>query len=98
MVRKHGFSSVEEYVNNAQKIFSLLEAGILHKKSTRLLLVNGTKDGLVPIEDSTMLLEYGSPKEARLITDGIHMGYPGANKVVFPWLDDVMAKEMVNSV
>ncbi|PHH50602.1 Heptaketide hydrolyase ayg1 [Ceratocystis fimbriata CBS 114723] len=98
MVRKHGFSSVEEYVNNVQKRFSLLETGILHKESTRLLLVNGTKDGLVPIEDATMLFEYGSPKEARLITDAIHMGYPAANKVVLPWLEDVMAKEIINSV
>ena len=40
MAMKHGFSSVAEYKANAQKKFSLLEAGILKKPATRLLLIN----------------------------------------------------------
>lgn len=69
MAAKHGFKSVEEYVENAQKKFSLLEAGILDQPSTRLLLINGTLDGLMPIEDSVMLFEHGTPKEARSVTE-----------------------------
>ena len=65
MAMKHGFKTVSEYKEGVQKKFSLLETGIIHQPSCRLLLVNGTLDGLMPIEDSMMLFEYGSPKEAR---------------------------------
>lgn len=40
MAMKHGYASVEEYKSGVQKKFSLLEAGVLEKPSTRLLLVN----------------------------------------------------------
>jgi hypothetical protein len=40
MAQKHGYASVEEFKNNAQKRFSLLETGIIDKPSTRLLLIN----------------------------------------------------------
>lgn len=40
MAMKHGFASVEAYKANVQKKFSLLETGIIHKPSTRLLLIN----------------------------------------------------------
>ncbi|EAA36298.3 pigment biosynthesis protein Ayg1 [Neurospora crassa OR74A] len=88
---KHGYSSVDEFKAGVQKKFSLLENGILAKPSTRLLLVNGTQDGLMPIEDSMVLLEYGSPKEARFFTGALHMGYPLANSAVYPWMESVMA-------
>lgn len=53
----------------------------------------GTLDGLMPIEDSMMLFEYGSPKEARFFTGALHMGYPMANSAVYPWMESVMATE-----
>ncbi|KAK3951159.1 Alpha/Beta hydrolase protein [Pseudoneurospora amorphoporcata] len=87
---KHGYNSVEEFKAGVQKKFSLLENGILDKPSTRLLLINGTQDGLMPIEDSMMLMEYGSPKEARFFTGALHMGYPLANSAVYPWMESVM--------
>jgi hypothetical protein len=37
---KHGFDSIEEYREKAQKKFSLVENGIVDMPSTRLLLVN----------------------------------------------------------
>jgi hypothetical protein len=40
MATKHGFESKEEFIQGAQKKFSLLENGILDLQSTRLLLVN----------------------------------------------------------
>ncbi|KAK8109576.1 hypothetical protein PG999_007713 [Apiospora kogelbergensis] len=87
---KHGFESVEAYKAGVQKKFSLLENGIIQKPSCRLLLVNGTLDGLMPIEDSMMLFEYGSPKEARFFSNALHMGYPLANSSVYPWMEEVM--------
>ena len=37
---KHGYDSVDEYREGAQKKFSLVETGIVNMPSTRLLLVN----------------------------------------------------------
>ncbi|KAI1778766.1 alpha/beta-hydrolase [Hypoxylon cercidicola] len=92
LAAKYGFEDdVQAYLEGAQKKFSLLETGILRMPSTRLLLVNGTLDGLMPIEDSMLLFEYGSPKEARFFTDALHMGYPMANSSVYPWMEEVMA-------
>ncbi|KAI1102462.1 alpha/beta-hydrolase [Jackrogersella minutella] len=91
LAMKHGYGDdVEAYLDGAQKKFSLLETGILGLPSTRLLLVNGTLDGLMPIEDSMLLFEYGSPKEARFFTGALHMGYPMANSSVYPWMEQVM--------
>ncbi|MCJ1341143.1 hypothetical protein MMC09_006439 [Bachmanniomyces sp. S44760] len=89
--QKYGYTSEEEFKEKAQKTFSLVETGIVHKPSCRLLLINGTHDGLMPIEDSMLLMNYGSPKEARFFPDLLHMGYPFSNNTVYPWLEDVMA-------
>lgn len=62
---KYGYSSWEELLEKCQKEYSLVENGIVNKKSCRLLLMNGVLDGCMPIEDSMLLFEYGSPKEAR---------------------------------
>ncbi|KAI1163898.1 alpha/beta-hydrolase [Nemania serpens] len=91
LATKHGFESVDDYLRLALQRFSLLENGILDMPSTRLLLVNGTLDGLMPIEDSMLLFEYGSPKEARFYPGALHMGYPLANSSVYPWMEKVMA-------
>ncbi|KAI0449553.1 Alpha/Beta hydrolase protein [Xylaria acuta] len=91
LAMKHGFEDVEEYIRLAMGRFSLLENGILEMPSTRLLLINGTLDGLMPIEDSMLLFEYGSPKEARFFPGALHMGYPMANSAVYPWMEQVMA-------
>ncbi|KAI0376949.1 alpha/beta-hydrolase [Hypomontagnella monticulosa] len=92
LAAKYGYEDdVQGYLEGAQKKFSLLETGIVNMPSTRLLLVNGTHDGLMPIEDSMLLFEYGSPKEARFFTGALHMGYPMANSSVYPWMEQVMA-------
>lgn len=87
---KHGYESVERFLKQAKAKFSLLDNGILDMPSTRLLLVNGTLDGLMPIEDSMLLFEHGTPKEARFFTGALHMGYPMANNSVYPWMEAVM--------
>ncbi|KAF6840706.1 pigment biosynthesis protein ayg1 [Colletotrichum plurivorum] len=93
MAMKHGYKSVAEYKAGVQKKFSLLETGIIDKPSARLLLINGTLDGLMPIEDSMMLFEHGTPKEGRFFSGALHMGYPMANASVYPWMENVMASK-----
>ena len=90
LTEKFGYQSEEEFLDNAQKDFSLVETGIVEKQSCRLLLVNGTHDGLMPIEDSMLMMEYGRPKEARFFSGLLHMGYPPANGAVYPWMEEVM--------
>ncbi|KAF4624535.1 hypothetical protein G7Y89_g13634 [Cudoniella acicularis] len=90
MALKHGYSAVEEMLEGAQKKFSLLENGILEKPSTRLFFINGVNDGLMPIEDSMLPFEYGTPKEARFFQNALHMGYPMANAAVYPWMESLM--------
>ncbi|CAG8975523.1 hypothetical protein HYALB_00012238 [Hymenoscyphus albidus] len=87
---KHGYESFETYMDEAVKKYSLLENRILEKPSTRLLFINGMNDGLMPIEDSMLPFEYGTPKEARFFKDALHMGYPLANGSVYPWMENVM--------
>lgn len=45
----------------------------------------------MPIEDSMLLFEHGSPKEARFFPGALHMGYPLANSAVYPWMEQVIA-------
>ncbi|KAH6629237.1 pigment biosynthesis protein Ayg1 [Boeremia exigua] len=96
--QKYGYDDFETMKERCQDEFSLVSGkgeGVAvvgqGLPSCRLLLVNGTLDGCMPVEDSMLLAEYGSPKEMRFIKDRLHMGYPEANATVFPWLEEVMA-------
>ena len=70
-----GYPSHEGWLAYAPRL-SLLDQGILDKASTSLLCVNGVKDPITPIADYYLVLEHGSPKEARFVTNGAHMGRP----------------------
>lgn len=93
-VKKYGYKDWEELMDRAQHEYSLVKSGIVNKPCCRLLLVNGTHDGLMPIEDSMLLSEYGKPKESRYYTGMLHMGYPPANECVWPWMEECMAGQM----
>jgi pimeloyl-ACP methyl ester carboxylesterase len=87
---KYGYKSWDELMTKAQKEYSLIDNGILKGPSCRLLLVNGVNDGLMPIEDSMLCMNYGRPKEGRFYEGTMHMGYPPANECVWPWMEEVM--------
>jgi len=55
---------------------SLLDLGVLDRPCTSLLCVNGVRDPITPIADYHLVLEHGSPKEARFVANGGHMGRP----------------------
>lgn len=40
MAEKYGYDNVEDFVQNAQKKFSLVETGVLDQDNSRLLLLN----------------------------------------------------------
>lgn len=87
---KFGYLSTEQLLSVVQHKWSLLRSGVLETPSCRLLPVNGTRDGLMPIEDSGLLLEHGSPKEARFFTGLTHMGNPDALVTIYSWLESVV--------
>ncbi|KAF2438180.1 pigment biosynthesis protein Ayg1 [Karstenula rhodostoma CBS 690.94] len=96
-VAKYGYRSWEEMLDKCQDEFSLVSGkgeGVAvvgaGAKSCRLLLVNGVLDGCMPVEDSMLLAEYGSPKEMRLMQGRAHMGYPEANSSVYPWMESLL--------
>ncbi|KAH7381186.1 pigment biosynthesis protein Ayg1 [Phaeosphaeria sp. MPI-PUGE-AT-0046c] len=94
---KYGYKDFEEMKEKCQDEFSLISGkgeGVAvvseGKKSCRLLLVNGMLDGCMPVEDSMLLANYGRSKEMRFVEGRAHMGYPEANGIVYPWLEEVM--------
>ena len=73
-VAKYGYKDWKELMEKAQSEYSLVDNGILKGPSCRLLLVNGMLDGLMPIEDSMLCMNYGRPKEGRFYDGMMHMG------------------------
>ena len=71
--RAMGVTTIEEFLEVAPAL-SLKTMGLLDKKSAPLLGVNGKLDDQAPAADITLLMEHGSPKSARIYTDGHHMG------------------------
>ena len=99
-VTKYGYKDFEEMMDKCQDEFSLVSGkgeGVAvvgdGMKSSRLLLINGVLDGCMPVEDSMLLAEYGSPKEMRFLQGRLHMGYPEANSIVYPWMEEVMGSK-----
>ena len=90
---KFGYDSVDGYAKEEPiKKFSLLESGLLDKQSARLLVINGMEDSIFPIEDSMLTLKHGRVKEARFVESRGHMGNPGAEDILYDWIDEVMQR------
>ncbi len=86
-----GVRTLEEFLKIAPA-FSLLDRGLLDRPSAPLLGVNGKLDDMAPVDDIYLLMEHGSPKEARIYPKGSHMGRtPGMpedeiTKLITGWL------------
>jgi esterase FrsA len=88
----YGVKTLDDFLAYGPKM-SLKDAGWLDRPSAPMLLVNGTKDTQVPIEDLYMLMRSGSPKEAWVNPEGGHMGRSKTLKdheifteIVLPWI------------
>jgi len=80
-----GGSTYEDYAARIGAL-SLLDQGLLDQPSAPLLLVNGKDDQQTTIEDLYLLLEHGSPKDARIFPGG-HMGNtPETRPTIIRWL------------
>ena len=83
-------SAVERYAVDGRK-FSLLDAGIVDMPSCKLLAINGMEDSIFPIEDSLIVATQGHKKDLVARGDRGHMGNPGAEDVLYPWIDGAIA-------
>ena len=79
-------TAVERYAAEGRK-FSLLDAGIVDLPSCKLLVINGMEDSIFPIEDSLIVGIEGRKKDLVLRGDRGHMGNPGAEDILYGWID-----------
>lgn len=85
LARAAGLESCDAWIEYAPSL-SLLGLGVVDEPCAPLLLLNGTKDTVFPVDDLYLLLEHGSPKAARFWPTG-HMGpVPETTRVTVEWL------------
>jgi dienelactone hydrolase len=95
--RAMGTKTMAEFLAAAPKL-SLMELGLLDKPSAAILGVNGKHDDQAPVDDIYLLMEHGTPKEARIYPDGFHMGRtPGRpadeiTRMIADWLKERLAR------
>lgn len=88
--RLFGVDSVEELIEPWAAL-SLKDQGWLEKPSCPMLIVNGKNDLQTPIGDLYILLEYGTPKSARVFPGG-HMGQtPQTFPTIVDWLKNELS-------
>ena len=85
-----GADAVAAYAVDGRK-FSLLESGVLDRPSCKLLLINGMEDSIFPIEDNLIVAVRGNKKDLLVRGDRGHMGNPGAEDILYDWIDDAVA-------
>jgi esterase FrsA len=68
-----GTETMAEFLAAVPRL-SLLDLGLLDRPSAPILGINGKLDDQAPVEDVYLLMEHGSPKEARIYPKGHHMG------------------------
>ena len=81
---------VAAYAAEARK-FSLLETGVLDHPSCKLLVLNGMEDSIFPIEDNFIVGMRGVNKDLLARGNRGHMGNPGAEDILYNWIDDAVA-------
>src|SRR5262249_49661172 len=93
-----GTATMEDFLKAAPR-FSLKDMGLLDKASAPILGVNGKLDDQAPVEDIYLLMEHGSPKEARIYPEGRHMGRtPGMpadeiTRMIATWLKEKLVRQ-----
>lgn len=80
-------AAVARYTAEAHR-FSLVDLGITGTPSCKLLVINGMEDTLIPIEDALLVAGQGDKKDLVARGDRGHMGNPGAEEILYQWLDN----------
>ena len=83
-------ASIARYAVDGRK-FSLVDAGIVSKPACKMLVINGMEDSIFPIEDSLLVATQGRGKDLVARGDRGHMGNPGAEQVLYRWIEQTLA-------
>ncbi|SLM36785.1 Alpha/beta hydrolase fold-5 [Lasallia pustulata] len=57
----------------------------------KMLVVDGTEDSIFPIEDNLIVAMRGKNKDLLMRANRGHMGNPGAEDILYQWIDDAVA-------
>ena len=82
--------AVAAYTAEAHK-FSLLGSGVLDQPSCKLLVLDGMEDSIFPIEDNFIVAVRGDKKDLLARGNRGHMGNPGAEDLLYDWIDNAVA-------
>ena len=85
-----GSAPVAAYAAGGHK-FSLLTSGVLDRPSCKLLVIDGMEDSIFPIEDNFLVAMKGDKKDLIVRGNRAHMGNPGAEKILYDWIDDAIS-------
>ena len=85
-------AAVAQYAAEAHR-FSLADSGVLATPACKLLIINGMEDSIFPIEDSITAATQGSNKDLVARGNRGHMGNPGAEDILYDWLDKAVARQ-----
>ncbi len=85
-----GSDAVAAYTAEAHK-FSLLGSGVLDRPSCKLLVLDGMEDSIFPIEDNFIVAVRGDKKDLLARGNRGHMGNPGAEDLLYDWIDNAVA-------
>lgn len=86
-----GDDAVAAYAADGSK-FSLLASGMLDQPSCKLLIINGMEDSIFPIEDSLIVGLRGDKKDIVARGNRGHMGNPGAEDLLYSWIDNAITE------
>jgi esterase FrsA len=95
--RAMGTTTMAEFLAAVPKL-SLVAMGLIDRPSAPILGINGRLDDQAPVDDIYLLMEHGSPKEARIYPKGAHMGRtPGMpedeiRNTIVGWLKGKLAR------
>ena len=85
-------AAVARYAAEGRK-FSLVDSDIIGKPTCRLLVINGMEDSIFPIEDSLIVASTGKRKDLIARGNRGHMGNPGAEELLYQWIDKAVASK-----
>ncbi|EPQ26466.1 uncharacterized protein PFL1_06114 [Pseudozyma flocculosa PF-1] len=77
IAKAFGYHDKHEFARECQR-YSLLNQGLLDRPGTRLTVINGIEDSVVPIDDSILLSSRGTGATLLLFAGEDHMGLPSA--------------------
>ena len=83
-------TAVAQYAAEAHR-FSLVDAGVVGTPTCKLLVIDGMEDSIFPIEDNLIVATSGDKKDLVARGDRGHMGNPGAEDILYTWIDNALA-------